>query len=396
MLSEDSDNLLLMRKTASQTLFVSVSVCFCTAAACRMSAAAHDYVVTYTDLTPPSAMDGSLRFTSGNQQGGVVNGFATVWNGPSHSMVNLHPAGATYSGVMAGAGNQQAGYTYTSFPQAHYATIWNGTASSFQNLNPSWSSSSMVLATTGTRQAGYATGPGYQVRAGVWSGSASSFVDLHPASGISSTAYAIAGDQQGGMVNHNGFAQAALWSGTAASYRNLHPAGQLQDSRILGMTTSQQVGYAGAHAGIWFGTAESFVNLHPADASFSEAHATIDTMQAGFATFGPYRHALLWFGSADDYIDLQFALGSRYRQSEARSIWTDGSTILVAGTAVDWPGYSHPVLWRLAVPEPGTGLLLAVALGVLAVVKRRRQRWTRCSACKPKPPPSRTPCSPPF
>jgi hypothetical protein len=152
------------------------------------------------------------------------------------------------------------------------------------------------------------------------------------------------------MVTFNGFAHAALWSGTAASYRNLHPLGPFQHSEILGMTTSQQVGHANARAGIWFGTVGSFVDIHPAGAAWSQARATIDTMQAGFAVFNSYGHALLWFGSADNYLDLQLALGSQYRESEAYSVWSDGSTILVAGAATDWPGVAHPVLWRLAAP----------------------------------------------
>ena len=365
-----------MKPTSARRLFALVSACFCVAAPDSTSAAQYDYRITYTDLTPPAAFGGSLNFASGIQQGGSVDGYATVWNGPSHSLVNLHPASATSSAVMAGAGAQQVGYTYSTAAWASHAAIWNGTVSSYRNLNPSWSLGSMALATTGNRQAGYATGPGYQVRAGLWSGTAASFVDLHPAAGISSIAYAMAGDQQGGMVNFNGIAHAALWSGTADSYRNLHP-GVAGHSEILAMTSNQQVGHAGAHAGIWFGTAESFVDIHPEGAAFSEARAATDAMQAGFAVFDSYRHALLWSGSADNYLDLQLALDSEYRESEAYSVWKDGETILVAGAATDWPGAAHPMLWIIEVPEPMTASLLAFALAVLAMVRRDKPRWTR-------------------
>jgi hypothetical protein len=330
-------------------LFALISACLWVAGS--PSAAAGEDLITYTDLTPPDVLGGELNFTTGTEQGGSIESDAILWTGPAHSLVNLHPANWTSSAVMAGAGNQQVGWTYSTFLWASHAAIWNGTASSHRNLNPPWSVASTAFATTGTQQAGYATTPNYQVRAVLWSGTASSVVDLHPGgAAVSSIAWAIAGDQQGGMVNYNGTAHAALWSGTAASYRDLHPVGSQEHSEIRAMTTAEQVGYAAAHAGIWFGTAESFVSLHPAGATFSEARATTGTMQAGFAVFGLYRHALLWFGSASNYLDLQLALGSQYRASEAHSVWTDGSTILVAGHALDWPGAPHPILWSLPVP----------------------------------------------
>jgi hypothetical protein len=279
------------------------------------------------------------------------------------------------SEVLAGAGNQQVGSVYSKAAWASFAAVWNGSAGSFRNLNPSWSSASVALATSGTQQAGYATGPGYQVHAGYWSGTAASFVDLNPGDGISSIAFAIAGNQQGGSVSYNGISHAALWSGTAASFRELGQG----PSVIRAMTATLQVGEANNHAGMWFGTAESFVDLQPAGAAWSVARATTDTMQAGFAVFNTYRHALVWSGSATAYQDLQLALDpAKYRESEANSIWTDGSTVLVAGSATDWPGYSHPVLWRLTVvPEPGTASLLVVGLGLLTAVQRRRRRSVR-------------------
>lgn len=344
---------------------------------------AGNYAITYTDLTPPSSLGGGLAFTTENQQAGGVYGRATVWNGPSHTRVDYHPAEWTYSYIGAGAGDQLVGGVYKN--NGYNAALWNGTTpSSFVNLNPAGSLSSQAIATDGTRQAGYAQNPApsFQVRAGFWSGTAASFVDLHPdETAISSVAYAIAGNQQGGMVNYNGFAHAALWSGTAASYTDLTPPGVgfSNHSEILAMTASQQAGYAGPHAGIWFGTAASFVDIHPAGAAWSEAHATIDTMQTGFAVFGLYRHAILWFGSATDYIDWQLALGPKYRESQAESVWTDGNTILVAGSAVDFPGSAHPVLWTLTVPEPSVVSLLGLAMAAFAAKRNwgivRKLKW---------------------
>jgi hypothetical protein len=282
---------------------------------------AANYVITYTDLTPPSSLGGGIAFTSGSQQAGGVNGRATVWNGPLHTPVDYHPAGWIYSHIDAGAGDQLVGGVYQS--GGYIAALWNGTTpSSFVNLNPAGSVSSLAIATDGIRQAGYAQQPGptFQVRAGFWSGTAASFVDLHPGgSAVSSIAYAISGNQQGGMVNYGGAGRAALWTGTPESYVDLTPPGYdffVSHSEILAMTASQQAGHAGQHAGIWFGTAASFVNLHPAGASYSEVRDTIDTMQVGYADFGS-RHAILWFGSATDYLDLHLALGSKYRESQA-------------------------------------------------------------------------------
>jgi hypothetical protein len=332
-----------------------------------------NYAITYTDLTPPSSSSGGLAFTTGNQQAGDVDGRATVWNGPSHTLVDYQPVGWTYSHIGAGAGNQLVGGVYKN--NGYNAALWNRTTpSSFVNLNPAGALSSAAIATDGTRQAGYvqSPGPSFQDRAGFWSGTAASFVDLHPGgTAVSSIAYAIAGNQQGGMVNYDGFAHAALWSGTAASYTDLTPPGLGfgNHSEILAMTTSQQVGYAGPHAGIWFGTAASFVDLHPAGAAWSEAHATIDTMQTGFAVFDSYRHGILWFGSATNYIDLQLALGPTYRESQAESVWTDGNTILVAGSATDFPGAAHPMLWTLTVPEPSLASLLGLAMAALAAAR---------------------------
>lgn len=346
-------------------------------------------MVTYTDLSPAPARHGELNFTSETQQGGAVEGLATLWNGPSPSLVNLHPTNtaALFSLLMGGSGNQQVGYTYRESWGGPRAALWSGSAASHVNLNPAWSLHSIAYAATETHQAGYVTtSPNFQVRAGFWSGTAESFVDLHPG-GVSSTAYAMAGNQQGGMVNYNGTAQAALWSGTAASHLSLHPLGplgQFEHSSILGMTTNQQVGYAGGHAALWFGSAGSFRDLHPAGAGFSEARATIDVIQAGYATFDSQPHAILWFGSATNYLDLHPVMGGGYRHSEARSVWTDGSTTLVAGMARTTTGISHAILWRVtALPSPSVScsapLILEYTNGVATGVLHAQVEDTNAS-----------------
>lgn len=347
------------------------------------AASVADYKIAYTDLSPVGVLGGGLYFTSGDQRCGSAGSYAMIWNGPSNTPVNLHPAGMKLSVVLAAAESQQAGAAYSAATSAYHAAIWSGTATSYRDLNPAWSSDSMAIGTTGTRQAGYATAPGYHVHAGVWSGTASSFVDLHPSGAISSEAYAIAGNQQAGMVNINGSGHAAIWSGTAASFLDLNPVGA-RSSEIWATTGNQQAGFVDSHAGIWFGTAQSFVDLNPAGSSFSEALATIDTEQSGFAVLGSDRHAILWFGAADAFIDLQLALGPTYRSSEAHSIWTDGSTIMVAGEATDSSGWQHPMLWTLTeVPEPGTASMLGLALLVWARISRNNRRETKHLSCFP-------------
>ena len=340
------------------------------------------YNVAYADLTPAGALGGSLVSTSGNQQAGSfttsAGSFAGLWNGPSDTFVSLHPAGVTWtwSWVLAAAGNQQAGATYSVGLWAHHAAIWSGTPASYRDLNPGWSTDSQVTGTTGTRQAGYVTTPDFQSHAALWSGTASSFIDLNPP-GANSVAHAIGGEQQVGVVSLQNGTHAAIWAGSAASFRDLNPT-WASYSELRATTGSRQVGWAGApggfqHAGLWSGTAESFVDLNPEGALWSEALGITGTAQAGFAVLNSYRHALLWFGSADNYIDLQSSLGDLYRESQARSIWTDGNTILVAGDATDWSGTSHPMLWTLtAIPEPGTIPLSALAFVVWAARARKR------------------------
>lgn len=336
------------------------------------------YNVSYIDLTPPGALGGDASFTSGTVQAGNVstsNGnLAGLWSGPSHQFMNLHPPNVDWSWVSAVAGNQQAGATYSVAAWGHNAAIWNGTVTSYRNLNPPGSSDSMVLGTTGNQQAGYVT-IGFNVHAALWSGSAGSFIDLNPAAEANSIAHAIAGNQQAGTAYLPGGTHAAIWSGTAASFRDLNPAGA-QTSEIFATTGTQQAGVAAsagrAHAGIWSGTADSFVDLHPAGAQDSQALATIGTHQAGFAYFpdsslGGAKHAVLWFGSASNYIDLDLALGQAFRDSQARSIWTDGTTILVAGVAD-----ARPILWTVTmVPEPGAGSLFAAALVIWIFARGR-------------------------
>jgi hypothetical protein len=209
-----------------------------------------------------------------------------------------------------------------------------------------------------TQQVGvaYFGPPSWHSAAALWSGTAASFVDLAPP-GSSGIACAVAAGQQAGSVNFIGHPHAAIWAGAAASFRDLHPAGA-SFSEIYATTGSKQAGWVGfgdpGRAASWSGTAESFEDLHPNGATWSQARATIGTAQAGFVVFGPIgdpRHAVIWFGSADRFMDLHASLpAERYEESEAQSLWSDGTNIIIGGDAT-WLGLVHPIVWTLTYQE---------------------------------------------
>jgi hypothetical protein len=271
--------------------------------------AASARTILYFDLLPAGAKVGFLRAITGSQQAGYVvltnnnQNHAGIWFGTPSSFADLNPVGVTHSRVWAASDNQQAGETQIGFGDVH-ATIWSGSSASFVDLHPAGYVNSIVYATTINQQAGYAT-IGGATHAGIWSNSAASFVDLNQSGAAFSWAWATTGGQQAGFAN-------------------------------LG---------AGDRAGIWFGSNTSFVNLHPAGATWSEAKATTGSQQAGYATFGGSDHAGLWSGTAASFVDLHTILGSAFLRSYANAIWTNSSSIFVAGYATDFDNYDHPILW---------------------------------------------------
>jgi len=147
---------------------------------------------------PPGTLGGSLAFTSGSQQMGSVStasgGYAAIWSGLSHSVVNLNPFGASWSFVSSSADGQQAGAAW--FVSNYHAGIWTGTAASFRDLNPSTASTSVITGTSGSQQVGYAVvSPSGYGHAALWSGAAS-FVDLNPPEATGSLCYGVANVQQ--------------------------------------------------------------------------------------------------------------------------------------------------------------------------------------------------------
>lgn len=255
------------------------------------------------------------------------------------TVTNLHPAGSNNSGLHAVAGGQQAGTAI--FGSVMRAGIWSGSAASWVDLSPAGSSRSEAISTTGTQQAGYAIFGGEQ-RAGIWNGSAASWVDLKPAgSGDSSNAFATAGTQQAGFATFSGVSRAGIWSGSAASWVELHPQGAAR-SIALGTTGTQQAGFAEIgntnHAGVWSGSATSWVDLSPTGSTDSLAYAIAGSLQAGYATIGGVQRAGIWSGSAASWVDLN---PRRSTRSEA----LDANGAFQAGYAV-YKSVAHAGVWN--------------------------------------------------
>ncbi len=320
------------------------------------------------------------------------------------TVTNLHPAGASQSVAYATTGTQQVGYA--TFDNSQQAAIWSGTLESFQDVNPDDASASVLNATSGEKQFGAAysdifaraaifsggktyiplhptisgvtasvitsyagnTRGGYVItvgglRAAIWTGDTDqSYIPLHPTGAAASAIYAISSTKQGGIVNNGGTIHAALWSG-GSQYADLNPNTEAP-SRVEAMSETQQAGYAtvgGApHAAIWADTAGSFQDLNPTNVAASDSHiyATNGSLQAGTATIGGRGHAGIWLGKRDSFIDLHAFLPADYQISEARGVWTDGTTTYVAGSASK-SDISHweAMLWTvtsLEIPPPPT------------------------------------------
>jgi len=297
------------------------------------------------------------------------------------TVVNLHPAGATYSQAYGVGGGQQVGEAGTG---GTHAALWSGTAASWVDLHPAGANQSVAMGVDGGQQVGWASVPsGFSIlsRASLWSGSATSWVDLTPDGAMNSIAYAVAGGQQVGWSDVDGHG-ALRWSGTAGSWVNLHPYGQgtASASEVNGVGGGQQVGWAQVDsipqsASLWTGTAASWVDLHPVGSISSRAWAAEAGQQVGWTSldastvhatlwsgsaaswvdlnpvasfrsqaygvdggqqvghFQPVggRRACLWSGTAASRVDLHAFLPAGFTSSEARGIWSDGAATYVVG-----------------------------------------------------------------
>jgi len=140
--------------------------------------------------------------------------------------------------------------------------------------------------------------------------------------------------------------------------------------RLSVATTILELMTSGAHAQF------TVVHLHPDGVSESIAFAGAGGQQVGQVRLidTGSLHASLWTGTADSWVDLHAFLPAEFLTSTARSIWSDGSFIYIAGN-----GYStltnreEALLWSVPVPAPSAMALLS--LGGLCAARRRRCAW---------------------
>ena len=114
------------------------------------------------------------------------------------------------------------------------------------------------------------------------------------------------------------------------------------------------------HASLWTGTAASWVDLHPEESTGpSFGFGVYDGLQVGRAEVG-HRRASLWRGTAESWVDLSLDLTGSWGNTEATSIWSDGTTIYIGGSGHNLDtGRLEALLWMRPVPEPSAVLLLA-------------------------------------
>lgn len=326
---------------------------------------------TVVNLHPAGASYSSaVAVHSGQQVGHVIIGGvrrASLWNGTAVSWVDLHPPGANWSEALDVHAGQQVGHARIGdIFQPFRASLWSGTAASRVDLHPAAASGGTVA------QSSYAYGisAGTQVgnafvddesRASVWSGTAASWMDLHPAGALASVLLGTSGEQQVGYV-FIGMSRASLWNGTAESWVDLHPAGDFTASFAYGVHANEQVGYVGmpgglSRAALWRGTAESFVDLSPAGSTHSAASGVHAGNQVGSAMLAGVHRASLWRGTAESWEDLSLALPGSWGETTAFGIWSDTTTTYVVGHGYNLDtGRYEALLWTrpLDLPIPLT------------------------------------------
>lgn len=326
--------------------------------------------LTIVDLQPAGSTYSSATGVRDGQQVGGSSIGACLWTGTAASWVNLTPAGINNASAKAVAGGKQVGYAEVS--GVSHACMWSGTAASMIDLHPSGSTQSEGLGIGDGQQVGHATFAGVP-QAGRWTGSAASFVNLAPAGATHSQALGVSGVQQVGYAQISGVTRAGLWTGTSASWVELHPAGATW-SQAHAVHNGIQVGEAAfggdVQAGMWQGTAASWVNLAPPGATGSTAVAVYGNVQVGWATISNTR-ASLWNGSAATWVDLHAMLPSHYVMSQAEGVWKDGNTLYIVGS-----GYSMNTFTTEALMWKGTIENFAFALNKVQVAGQNSVQGT--------------------
>jgi hypothetical protein len=180
---------------------------------------------------------------------------------------------------------------------------------------------------------------------------------LHPSNAIWSTAYGVSAGQQVGTLQlaTTGRVRAALWNGSSA-WIDLTPPSMLEGNGY-DVHNGSQVGTvkdaSGNYASLWRGSAASWVNLNPPGATFCEAFGVYDDKQVGTVSDGSFPQAAMWSGSGASYVNLHALLPPDLNagSSAAQDVWTDGSTIIVTGTASVGSTFSDQAVMWMFTPD---------------------------------------------
>ncbi len=135
---------------------------------------------------------------------------------------DLHPAGYRNSSISAIDGDTQYGGVVTEFPFKNQAAKWSGTASSFVNMHPAGASRSGISDAADGQQVGFAEfgGVGKPL---LWHGSPDDFVDLTPIGAVAASAVACEGGLQLGSVQFADATHPVLWAGQPEAFVDLKP-----------------------------------------------------------------------------------------------------------------------------------------------------------------------------
>ncbi|MEQ1823290.1 MAG: hypothetical protein ABL949_12330 [Fimbriimonadaceae bacterium] len=315
-------------------------------ASCFTATSVADWTVTYLDRNEGTyilAANGLHHAGQDNPTPGVFH--AALWRDASNSYVDLHPTGASRSGINGMDGFQQVGAA-AFLGQAH-AGLWTGTAASFVDLHPPGAVSSRALGVHNGTQVG-SSNDEVGERACLWNGTPESWVDLHRFGTGSSVAHCVEGTTQAGyatiLVPNWGLKKhASFWSGTANSWVDIHPSDLPYSNSWIwsldGGVASGAVEVNGAaHASIWTGNPAQRRDLHPDLPGFVTVDESwiVDSAggnQAGMVVAGSILRAGYWSGTRESYTNLHDMLPSQYAAggSDVYAIATDGDNDYVYG-----------------------------------------------------------------
>lgn len=284
--------------------------------------------------------------------------YPVMWSGQGSKPVVLLPQFYVEGWAYGAAGTLIVGTLITNnggYFGYHHAALWQGSSHTFVDLNPagscgSCSPGSNAYGTNGTYIAGSGGSPEHAL---LWKvGQLKTPVDLNPAGFAYSEAYAANSTAQAGYAfssttntNH-----AFLWHGTAASAIDLTPS-NVSSAYATGLGYLSEVGCGTpaatnvTHALLWHGTAASMVDLQPAGFTDSCARAAHGNVQVGYGHQSSTNalHALAWNGNARSAVDLQQYLPTTFTSSEAYAIDKNGAILgsAYSTSTATW----HAVLW---------------------------------------------------